>query len=296
MIIDTHTHFYDPTRPQGVPWPRTDSSLYRTVLPEHFRSAAKPCGVTGTIVIESSPWVEDNQWLLELARNEPTIHGIVGRLDPGDPQYREHLARFADDPLFRGIRLNGKAIEAALENCDVMSNVNALPQRGLTLDLQVGPPALSVLQRLSAQAPALRIVVNHAATAPDAQGLLNPDWLAFLRGIAELPNVFCKLSGFDMAARQRDDAVPEEPSVYRPVFDAMLDSLGSARLLFASNWPVCERDMAYAAVFAIVNAWAARLSEGERRRIWADNAHRAYGPLRETAHTTASNTNTERPA
>ena len=21
MIIDTHTHFYDPTRPEGVPWP-----------------------------------------------------------------------------------------------------------------------------------------------------------------------------------------------------------------------------------------------------------------------------------
>ena len=33
MIIDTHTHFYDPTRPQGVPWPSADNSLlYRPVL------------------------------------------------------------------------------------------------------------------------------------------------------------------------------------------------------------------------------------------------------------------------
>ena len=26
-IIDTHTHFYDPTRPQGVPWPGRGDKL-----------------------------------------------------------------------------------------------------------------------------------------------------------------------------------------------------------------------------------------------------------------------------
>jgi len=32
-VIDTHTHFYDPTRSQGVPWPpREDKLLYRPVL------------------------------------------------------------------------------------------------------------------------------------------------------------------------------------------------------------------------------------------------------------------------
>ena len=34
MIIDTHVHFYDPTRPGGVPWPpKDDKVLYRPVLP-----------------------------------------------------------------------------------------------------------------------------------------------------------------------------------------------------------------------------------------------------------------------
>ncbi len=40
-IIDTHTHFYDPTRPQGVPWPpKDDAVLYRRVLPRDFRALA----------------------------------------------------------------------------------------------------------------------------------------------------------------------------------------------------------------------------------------------------------------
>ena len=57
-IIDTHTHFYDPTRPQGVPWPsKTDAALYRPVYPEEFKAIARPLGVTGTVVVEASPWL-----------------------------------------------------------------------------------------------------------------------------------------------------------------------------------------------------------------------------------------------
>ena len=34
-VIDTHTHFYDPSRSEGVPWPPRDQKrLYRTVLPK----------------------------------------------------------------------------------------------------------------------------------------------------------------------------------------------------------------------------------------------------------------------
>src|SRR5262245_55089403 len=66
-IIDTHTHFYDPTRPQGVPWPpKSDGLLYRPVYPDEFRKLAAPHGVSGTVVVEASPWLEDNQWVLDL--------------------------------------------------------------------------------------------------------------------------------------------------------------------------------------------------------------------------------------
>src|SRR3954469_15875 len=67
-IIDTHTHFYDPTRPQGVPWPdKNDKILYRRVRPEDYRALPKPVPVQGTVVVEASAWLEDNQWILDLA-------------------------------------------------------------------------------------------------------------------------------------------------------------------------------------------------------------------------------------
>ena len=73
-IIDTHTHFYDPTRPQGVPWPPpAERTLYRRVLPPEFVAVSQPHGVTATVVVEASPWLEDNQWVLDLATDNPVI-------------------------------------------------------------------------------------------------------------------------------------------------------------------------------------------------------------------------------
>ena len=105
MIIDTHTHFYDPTRPEGTPWPDPrDEVLYRRVLPEDYKALAVPQGVSGTVVVEASEWVEDNQWILNLAADEPFIVGFVGNLQPGSKDFGSNLERFSANPLFRGIR------------------------------------------------------------------------------------------------------------------------------------------------------------------------------------------------
>ena len=102
-VIDAHTHFYDPRRPQGVPWPaKNDAVLYKTTLPADLKRVAPR--VTGTVVVEASAWLEDNQWILDLAEREPLIVGFVGHLDPGTPGFADHVRRFSRHRLFRGIR------------------------------------------------------------------------------------------------------------------------------------------------------------------------------------------------
>src|SRR5262249_56018986 len=120
-IIDTHIHLYDPTRPQGVPWPPKDNTLlYRRTLPPEFHAANKGLGVTGAIVVESNAWLEDNQWVLDLARDNPFLSGFVGHLDPADAAFQNNLARFSSNRLFRGIRLNGRAIGAGLSQSGLL--------------------------------------------------------------------------------------------------------------------------------------------------------------------------------
>ena len=105
-IIDTHTHFYDPTRAGGVPWPpKDDPLLYRRVLPEHYKALPKPSPVTGTVVVEASPLIEDNEWILELAAHDLFIVGFVGNLPVGTADFMRHLNNFSHNSIFRGVRL-----------------------------------------------------------------------------------------------------------------------------------------------------------------------------------------------
>lgn len=287
--IDTHTHFYDPTRPEGVPWPSEgDAVLYRRVMPEEFRRVAGPCGVTGTVVIEASAWVEDNQWLLDLARDEPTIQGVIGRLDPDDPNFAAHFERFAADPLFRGLRLGlpKDAPPDRLVEPGCQRALALLARQGLTLDLLCPWPAPGLLEVL-AQHPDLRIVLDHTALAPEADGRPVAGWQKWLDAAPDLPHVYWKISGFGESAKRRHKPVPTDSSFYRAVFDAMLDRLGPTRLLYASNWPVCEHAMTYEQLFAIVSDWANQLDAETRDRVFYTNAVEAYGPLRELPTNTA---------
>src|ERR1022692_3895246 len=70
-IIDTHIHLFDTTRPQGVPWPTKDNRvLYQPALPERYRKIATPLGIRGAIEVECSTWLEDNQWVLDIAAKD----------------------------------------------------------------------------------------------------------------------------------------------------------------------------------------------------------------------------------
>ncbi len=115
-VIDCHTHFYDPTRPEGIPWPSKGSPIYRTVLPQHLRALKHYRRVTGTVIVEASPRLEDNAWLLNLAKDDPFVVGVVGNLEPGSADFSRHLRRFAADPLFRGIRVSSELVKNAAES------------------------------------------------------------------------------------------------------------------------------------------------------------------------------------
>src|SRR5215469_18930175 len=85
-IIDTHIHLFDPTRPQGVPWPdKDDAALYKPALPDRYRKLTGELNVVGAIEVECSPWLEDNQWVLDVAATDRIIVGMIGDLEPDKP-------------------------------------------------------------------------------------------------------------------------------------------------------------------------------------------------------------------
>jgi predicted TIM-barrel fold metal-dependent hydrolase len=262
-IIDTHTHFYDPARPQGVPWPaKGDTLLYRTVLPKHFETLTQPLGVTGTIVVEASPWLEDNQWILDLAKDYPFIVGFVGHLNPGTSEFRRDLSRFRRHRLFRGIRFGGAALAG---DGQFLDDMKLLADADLAIDAGGGPATAPHLLRLTDRIPTLRIVINHLPGERPAEDPIDE--------YAQRPNVYAKVSG---VLRHDGGRVPAELSFYRESLDRLWSVFGADRLVYGSNWPVSDLFGSYELVLKIVREYFAEKGAAASQKFFRTNSLAAY--------------------
>jgi len=274
-IIDCHTHFYDPARPQGVPWPgRNETQLYRRVLPHDYKRLAVPLGITGTVVVEASAWIEDNQWVLDLAKDEPFIKGLVGHLNPGDAEFAQQIKRFSANPLFRGIRVSGEAVNR-LSTPDRWRDLRLLAENDLSLDVNGGVDSLPHVAAVARAVPELRLVINHVANVRMDGGVPPPAWLDGMRVAAAQPNVFCKVSGLVEGSGQRNDATPDV-NFYRPLLDHVWQCFGEERVIYGSNWPVSELFADFASVHGIVKSYSAEKGERASHQYFSGNARRFY--------------------
>lgn len=276
-VIDTHTHFYDPTRPQGVPWPpQSDKLLYRRVLPKDYRAHPVSPPVTGTVVVEASPWLEDNQWVLDLAAHDPFIVGFVGNLPPGTNEFSAHLRRFASNKLFRGIRVGARKAEDSRNDSPFIHDLKLLADHDLSLDLLGGKEILPFADQLAEQVPKLRIIIDHlAGVVVDGKAPPN-DWLQQMKALGKRPNVFFKVSGLVEGTGKTDGSAPRDVTFYTPVLDAMTKMFGSERLIYGSNWPVSERFAPLATVQGIVEDYFSALGRRPQEQVFWKSAQTAY--------------------
>ncbi len=274
MIIDTHTHFYDPTRPQGVPWPPADDTLlYRTVLPHHYKALAEPLGIAGTVVVEASSWPEDNQWILDLAATEPFILGLVGHVEPNRDEFEAELAHFAANPLFHGIRCGGTYFED-VEKGRFIADMECLAAQALSLDVLVREPHLAGVQHLARRVPHLRIVVDHIAHMPIDGKPPPARWEDHYRRLADHPQLYIKVSG--VMEQSTIQLAPTHLDFYRPALDLLWTTFGEDRLIYGSNWPVCERAGTLADSLRILRTYVAEKGTTATENFFWRNAQAVY--------------------
>jgi predicted TIM-barrel fold metal-dependent hydrolase len=270
LVVDSHTHFYDPSRSQGVPWPpNSEAELYRTVLPEEFVSLTQGLGEVRTIVVEASPWLEDNQWILELASRHRVIAGFVGNLDLRDDAFRAHLDRFASNPLFRGIRLSGRSVEAAVPSGMLLDRLRHLAGRDLSLDVLGSASQMGAIEALARWVPDLRIIVDHLPFDEPP----NPPERRVLAALSEHKNVYAKVSN---VPRRLEGGVRRDAEYYRAALDELWGLFGEDRVLYGSNWPVSSRVAPYEVAFRIMEEYCGARGGSAAKKYFSENARAAY--------------------
>jgi predicted TIM-barrel fold metal-dependent hydrolase len=276
-IIDCHIHLFDQTRPQGAPYsagPRNTTPA----LPARYRRIAEPLGVAGAIIVEASPWIEDNLWALEVAETDRMMVGMIGNLQPEKPEFPEYLERFHRNRMFLGIRygnLWGYSLAKQLPNPAFLNGLKLLREAGLTLDTaNPRPDLLETVLRVTDQAPGLRIVVDHLPALMwrlDAKTKAGQE--ATLRELARRPSVYIKVSAM---MRMAEGKALTDPALYKPLLDEIVDLFGEDRLIFGSDWPNADAVDNLPAIVQIVQDYFRDKPRAVAEKFFWRNSMAAY--------------------
>ena len=233
--------------------------------------------VNATVVVEASKLVEDNQWILDVAKDNPVIIGFVGRLTPGDPQFRQQLKRFAKNPIYKGIRVNHNLVEPGLSQPRFIDDLKFMADKGLQVDLNGGPVTLDAARKVAQQVPDLRIVVDHIGNVVIKGDEIDPEWRRYMEALADQKQVFIKVSALvEGASRHRPNDVPVDVDYYRPTLDVIWNQIGVDRMIFGSNWPVSERAADYVTLQKILVDYLQDKGQAALDKVFWQNSKVAY--------------------
>ena len=255
-----------------------------------------PAMVTGTVVVEAVYSLEDNWWMLGLSDQQhnqregaveastgPLVVGLVGKLAPGSQNFHRDLESFASHRRFVGIRCGaGELLDAERAGVGVL---DALVKHGLELDFAGGCDEIRALLSLLPSARELRVVINHMGMARFTPGAApSAEWADTMRAAAAFPNVYMKVSAVLSTVGRRPEEVGEGSPVtleaYAPHLDLLADAFGAERLIYGSDWPVCngfgDAEEVYAAQLALLLKWAGQKGEGFADGLFWQNALAAY--------------------
>ena len=286
MKIDTHQHFWR-FRQEDFEWiDDSMASLRRDFLPEDCLDDLKSAGVDAVVAVQARTTPGETDFLLQLADQYPAIRGVVGWANLSDPKLAELLDQWGQHAAFKGLRhiLQDEAdVLAWTGSVDIQRGLKRLQKQGLVYDVLVFERQIADVVHFCAQHDQHALVLDHlgkpALKSADGIVRLSSDWIRGIKALAAMPHVMCKVSGLvtETDWLQYPDIRPGDIEKIFDCCDQVLDAFGPHRLMFGSDWPVCQLAAPYGRVHDLTQQWAnARLSPHEQEAFWSGNAMRCY--------------------
>lgn len=276
VVVDAHQHFWDPAR-VSYPWlapyyPELDRSYGFADLEPHLAAG----GVDATVLVQSADSLADDELMFEIAAAHREIAGIVAWVPVDDAEQAAALLdRLSGFRRVVGVRtlIHNQPDPDWVLRPAVGEGLELLSARNLPFDyVAVLPRHLEHVPVLCERHPNLRIVIDHLAKPPIGRDL--EGWSRLLARAAASPNVHAKVSGLYPA---EGDRAPWRLDDLRPAFETALRLFGPSRLMFGSDWPICEVAGGYEAVAGALFSLIDELDEPARAALRGETAARFYG-------------------
>lgn len=263
MKIDAHQHFwkYDPVRDAWI----TDemSVIQRDFLPSDLSPLLKESGVEGCVAVQAGQSLIETDFLLDLAADSDIVKAVVGWVDLKSDNLTDVLDLYSDNPYFKGVRHILQAEpKGYMSSDDFVKGVSTLKSFDLSYDILSTESQLEEVLTLIQKLPEMRLVIDHISK-PDIKGASFDHWAKYMKKIADHEHVSVKLSGLVTEA----DWGNWQANDFKQYIDFCLETFGSDRLMFGSDWPVCLLAGEYHQVYDLLKDALAPLSVSEQDLI-----------------------------
>jgi L-fuconolactonase len=171
---------------------------------------------------------------------------------------------------FRNL-LQGEKHRDSMLDPSFLRGIGLLNKYGFTYDLLILPDQLAFAEKLVASFPDQRFIIDHLAK-PHIRKRDIAAWKSSIGRFAGHSNAYCKISGM---VNEADWKYWEETD-FHPYLDVIVETFGTKRLLFGSDWPVCLLAASYDEVKRIAVNYFESFSISERADLFSMNAREFY--------------------
>ena len=290
--IDAHHHLWD-LEHNDYPWLRESDgprmygdyrAMCKNYLVADFLADSAPHAVVKSVHVQAN-WncddpVGETRWCQSVADAHGFPHAIVAYANLAQADVENLLAAHRESPNVRGIRhILGHTDDPELKRPDRPDyprdpawerGYALLAKYDLSFDLQAFPGQMAAVTEVAARHQDVPLIVCHTGFPWDRSPAGLALWRSAMRGLADLPHTWAKLSGPGMVM---PDWTVEQ---FAPFIHETIDLFGPSRCMFASNVPPDALRKTYDQILEGFYAFAAAYSADEQKKMFHDTAARVY--------------------
>lgn len=271
-IIDAHQHFwqYDAVKNN---WINDDMKiLQQDYMPKDLLPVLNDLQVAGCMAVQADQSMVETHFLLALAKNNHFIKGVIGWVDLLNPTIDIELEQLSKEDKLKGFRhlLQAEDANFMLSN-HFLYGIGLLEKYGFTFDLLIYPHQMDTTYSLVEKFPGICFVLDHMAK-PNIKNASIDTWKKSIKKLAQLPNVYCKISGLVTEANWSQWT----SASLRPYLDIVIENFGLNRCMFGSDWPVCLLASSYENWLSVVKQYFSQFSLTEQAAFFAINCEKCY--------------------
>ena len=274
-IIDSHQHFWDPSRGDYFWMPKDNKILNRKYNLEDLVKDSTSIDLYKTVLVQAAATNAETEYMLNIAENSELVSGVVGWVNFENPNQLEQLKIFAKNPKFVGVRPMIQDISD--ENWVLNKNFDIFFKTIIDLDLcfdALGFPIhLNNFLIIASKYPSLRFVIDHLMKPKICKNDKEEfdHWKNMMNKLSKLDNVYCKFSG--MVTEACENWTEND---LKPYSNEILKMFTDKKILWGSDWPVCKLRTDYMEWFNISQSLTNNLSLVQKQNIFYENAIKFY--------------------